>query len=111
MATGPASWQYWRPSVAEMQSRTLLTNMKDSVVSPATTVGSATSISSRPVEEHRARLSATFAALNLGRRSVDLDRSDGDSSGFDYEDDDGEDDFKDLTACDSQCGYCGDCDY
>jgi exonuclease 3'-5' domain-containing protein 1 len=111
MATGPASWQYWRPSFAEMQSRTLPTNRKDSVLSTATTAGSATSSRGPPVEEHRASLSATFAALNLGRRSVDLDRSDGDSSSFDYEDDDGEDDFKDLTACDSQCGYCGDCDY
>ena len=110
MATGPASWQYWRPSLAEMQSRTLLTSRRELAVSPSPATSAGSEIS-QPVEEHRASLSATFAALNVGQSMMNLGRSYGDSSDFDYDDDDGDDDFEDLTACDGECGYCGNCDY
>jgi exonuclease 3'-5' domain-containing protein 1 len=111
MATGPASWQYWRPSLAEMQSRTLITSRRDSVVSPAPTAGSATSDRSRPVEGSGIGLIAAFAALDVGRSRVDLGHSSRYLSDFDDDEDDRHDDFGDFSACDSECGYCGSCDH
>jgi exonuclease 3'-5' domain-containing protein 1 len=111
MATGPASWQYWRPSLAEMQSRTLLASRRDSVVSPATTAGSATSDRSRPVEGSGIGLIGAFAAMNVGRNRVNLGHSSRYLSGFEDDGNDWDDDLGDFTACDSECGYCGSCDY
>jgi exonuclease 3'-5' domain-containing protein 1 len=106
MAAGPASWQYWRPSPVEMQSRTLLTSRRDSLVSPANTAASAVSNRSGPVEDSNIRLIMALAALNVGQSRDDFDHSRGYLSGFDGHGDDRDDDFGDFTACDSECGYC-----
>lgn len=56
------------------------------------------------------------ASLVYGDRSIDSYEyeSDGDYCGISAWDDpmsDENDNFKDFTACDKECGYCGQCPY
>jgi exonuclease 3'-5' domain-containing protein 1 len=110
MAKGPASWQDWRPSAAEMRSRILLISRRDSAVTRMIDVGSTISNQRRQGEEYDVDLSEIFEALNVGRGRSGPGRSYRYRSGFDVGDD-RDDDFGDFTACDSECGYCGGCDY
>jgi hypothetical protein len=109
MAEAPPSWQHWRPSAAQMRSRTLLTCRRDSLISSTTKPASATWIYGRGIEEHEVDLSEIFEALNIGRS---LGRTGGGPHRRWSDSDDGDDDdFREFTACDSECGYCGGCDY
>lgn len=110
MAKGPASWQNWRPSAAEMRSRILLTSRRDSAVSPMINVGSAISNQRLRGEEPDVDLSEIFEALNVGRGRNGPGHSYRYGSGFGNADN-RNDDSRDFTACDSECGYCGSCDY
>jgi len=110
MAKGPISWQNWRPSAADMRSRILLTSRRDSAVPPMIDVGSAISNQSLQGEEHDVDLSEIFEALNVGRGRNGPGHLYRYRSGF-GDGDDRDDDFRDFTACDSECGYCGGCDY
>ncbi|KAK0853121.1 hypothetical protein LTS02_012054 [Friedmanniomyces endolithicus] len=65
MAKSPAGWEYWRPSMLESQSRTLLTTHRDSVRSPATATGRGVPSCGHTTEEHNADLSDAPGALSL----------------------------------------------
>lgn len=67
MAEAPPSWQHWRPSAAQMRSRTLLTCRRDSLISSTTKLASNTWIYGRGIEEHEVDLSEVFEALNMRR--------------------------------------------
>lgn len=110
MAEGPRSWQHWRPTAVEKRSRTLLASRRDSVGSPAVEAASAGSSLDRGVGEREVDLSEIMNALAIGNRRRGLGYSGRYRSSFDYADE-RDDDSKDFTACDSECGYCGGCDY
>ncbi|KAK3669791.1 hypothetical protein LTR78_010308 [Recurvomyces mirabilis] len=110
MAEGPRSWQHWRPSAVEKQSRVLLTIRPDSVASPAVAVTRAESGLDRGVGEREVDLSEIMSVLAIGSRRRGLGYSARDRSSFDYEHE-RDDEARDFTACDSECGYCGSCDY
>ncbi|KAK0361637.1 hypothetical protein LTR94_022498 [Friedmanniomyces endolithicus] len=83
MAKGPAGWEYWRPSMVESQSRTLLTTHRDSVGSPATATGRGVPSRGHTTKEHNADLSDALGALSLhGHYGI------GNILGFDHDNED-----------------------
>lgn len=110
MAKGPTSWEHWRPSMAEKRSRTLLTNHRDSVGSSVVSLGRVVPSQDRGVEERDTDLSEILSALSIRERQRSLGYSRRYRSRFGSEDE-GDDGSRDVTACDSECGYCGRCNY
>jgi hypothetical protein len=112
MAKAPAGWEYFRPSLTERSSRTLLTLRRDSAVTPSEITTRVTSSQRGPMGDEASNLVTVLEALDIrGGRS-----SHGSSyrSNFfisDDEDHGDDDDDRDFTACDSECGYCGSCSY
>ncbi|KAI6991660.1 hypothetical protein KC332_g8101 [Hortaea werneckii] len=116
MAKAPASWEHFRPSWKERQSRTLLTMRRDSA-SPPMVLRDTTLAQSRLAEEPDQDLLVTFETLSTQGHRSGLGPSYRDESylddEFDEDDryDDDDDDARDFTACDSERGYCGSCQY
>lgn len=125
MAKAPIGWEHFRPSLAERQSRVLLIQRRDSAATvPATapaSVGRVVSVQSGATTDTTSALLTSLEALSLqgsqsGHSRPHSDRDDfafddRDDFAFDDENDFAFDDARDFTACDSECGYCGSCDY
>lgn len=129
MALGPSAWMHWNPSLQERNVRTF------QVFQPANpnAAGSSTLVSetppssappteSRVLEPVRQALMHREAPQQLGASICDDDDDDDRHSAFGfgrspyshygaYDHDDDNDGWRDLTACDSECGYCGQCPY
>ena len=107
MAKAPAGWEYFRPSLTERSSRTLLTVRRDSATASPPTSRSLASIRTSHTEDPADDILTGFGALSIQGGRSDYGRSYGYSSVSDDEDGDA----RDFTACDSECGYCGSCSY
>jgi exonuclease 3'-5' domain-containing protein 1 len=118
MALGPPAWLHWRPSAVERGSRTLFTTRRDSAApldvdnrrSPTEKGDDLSRILERLGNmsvsggTRRTMFSGGYDGVFDDHRDDDLFDSDLFNSGRD-------DDSRDFTACDSECGYCGGCDY
>ena len=114
MAEGPKDWLHWTPSPKERLSRTLFE--EDEIQRASNAPRGSTNLG---VDEVGAQLSVLcIQAKNDQRELLWQDSpSDNDSDGGvwaygdSYLDGDEDDGTGDLTACDSECGYCGRCPY
>ena len=125
MAKAPIGWEHFRLSLAERQSRVLLIQRRDSAATVLATalasVGRVVSVQSGATIDTTSALLTSLEALSLqgsqsGHSRPHSDRddfafNDRDDFAFDDENDFAFDDARDFTACDSECGYCGSCDY
>jgi exonuclease 3'-5' domain-containing protein 1 len=111
MAKASARWEQFKPSWRERQSRTLLIGRRDSAASSPTAVRRAIPSQSRPTEEPGSDLFVILGALSIQGSRSGFGRSYRDETGFGDDGSDGDDDARDFTACDSECGYCGSCSY
>lgn len=105
-------WINWHPTVDERCTRTLFITPppRSSGAGPAASAGrpSGGQLDLDNVEEIT-RMMRGFR-LELGERRFQTD-SDDEDDGFWVRDSDGGDELHDFTACDLECGYCGECDY
>ena len=117
MAEGPSGWIGWSPHAAELKVRTLLTVPVRRSMPETSTKSQLEDDVRSPTRQPPADLTKLFEDMKLKGvdTSHDSDSDEGDwhrpniycSSEYDSE----RDEAKDLTACDSECGYCGTCPY
>lgn len=121
MALGPAGWSTYRPTLEEMQEKTMFQAAPSKLIPNSLDISTSPS---KPVEEAdriaQALMDLPASARSTGspRPSVvcdDDDDANEDSerwqSGPDDSSDAGTDSPRSYTACDLECGYCGKCPY
>lgn len=117
IAEAPRAWASWRPSVAERGQRTLFAiPSRRQIPSRSEDLPKADNVQNS-VPQWPADLSKLFEDMKLKAPDPSPDHDSEDeiercwvSYGSNHYDSD-QDETKDLTACDSECGYCGRCLY
>lgn len=125
MALGPPGWQHWAPSSAERLSRTLLVKSRDPPEPTSGTTESVVPSRVRQVEDQDSGPSEPVKPSVSRALQQNIGSPYHDGSDFEPDHDmyshwhrsDSDSDYDrdhtggDLTACDSECGYCGRCMY
>lgn len=121
MALGPPAWQNWHPSRVEQQERSLLHEDRSTgEAAPTDTVATAVKVEDSGAQHRQDNEFVTERLPGMARRhaspephvSDDSDSFDvGYSGEYRSEPNSRSQSPRDLTACDSECGYCGRCMY